>query len=116
MTNIKVYYRDHIEMNGKGITKIIFEGEEVLIDSFVEGIYEDIGSVIPEVYKMSLYIGNPTAFTYGLMFDYSPDEVSDEIVDKVNNYMDEHFNIDLIKEEERPSCRIENNKWKCSKD
>lgn len=84
--------KDHVEMNGRGI-KYIYDAEsdeKLSFEQGIEAIIEDLSGDIPEFYdyELNLYVGNATYFTYDLMVDYHPDEVPDEIVDKVGEWLD----------------------------
>lgn len=84
--------KDHVEMNGRGI-KYIYDAEsdeKLSFEQGIEAIIEDLSGDIPEFYdyELNLYVGNATYFTYDLMVEYHPDEVPDEIVDKVGEWLD----------------------------
>ena len=89
-----------IEMNGKGLTRGIYEGSEDTADRVLEAMYEALGEDILEFSDedkaIGLYIGavtnsGPTAF----LVDYNPDaEGVDEVVDQVNDWLTKNVSIE----------------------
>lgn len=90
----EIYYKKNVPvgMNGRGIQYIVNTetNEKMNPDEGLQTIDEDLTESIPDytAYEISLYVGNATFFTYDLMIDYSPDKVSDDVIDKINNWLD----------------------------
>lgn len=94
---ITIYFNDFIDMSGKGIVKILLDGEEISLEEMVQAIQEEIGgSGLPEVYDMSMYIGSPFFGALDIMWDYDTSIVSDKKVDAVQDMFDKKFKREFI--------------------
>jgi len=95
---VKIYYKDHVEMRGTGITKVEIDGEQETADRFFESLLENISADLPEFSDedVHIYVGNLTLWTYDIMFDAQP-EVD---LDKYEKWLDENYKIEFIKETE----------------
>ena len=81
-STIKIY--GDVEMNGKGITKIIKgRWEEITLEEFIEDLQASaMDQGIEQVYDFSFY------FNYdGLSIDYDADIVSDKNIDEMNDFL-----------------------------
>ena len=85
-----IHHTGPIYMDGRGIDYITdneYE-EQYSPDEGLECILEDLTSTHPEFYDydISIYVGSDMA-GYDLAIDYSLDEVPDDVVDKINEWI-----------------------------
>jgi len=98
MKKIKIIikYEDSISNNGDGIKSVTIDDE--LFEPGLFELLETLQETIEQLrsHEISIYIGNATAFSYNIFFDWDSDIV-DAIIDEVYKDMDKRFDIEFIK-------------------
>lgn len=73
-----------VEMNGRGLTKAMIDGETESVNNGMEVLLEEMNNEFPLVGGyVSIYVGNATYFTYDILADYSVDTIVSQLKDDV---------------------------------
>ena len=97
---VHIYYKEGIDMKGRGITRVTVNGEEMTSDQFFTLLIEEIGQDLISFWddEIHVYINGDFA-GYSINFDAKP-EID---VDKYNEWLDANYDIKFIPENKEAS-------------
>ena len=91
---ITFYYKDYIEMNGKGLTKAVYDNSECTADEALQGMLEELSEETGIYEGYSLYFTGDMNGEYHIRVDYT--DLSNRKLDKLYAWLDN--NTEIIKE------------------
>ena len=98
------YHGGKLQINGEGIIKAKYNGEECPIDKVLEALINDLSSDIPEFNneecRYGLYFGARWNVddVGDIMLDYDCDYATDDIIDKINAWLNKEVKVIRLKE------------------